>query len=277
MINQFLKEGLSSLRTKSKSGRPRKIDTLVESQIKLDLQRRPADLGYAHPYWTRSLVSEHVEKIYNLKINKAKAFRLINSTDNAIRKKRKISIKQKLLERKLFINTINEANQDEALELWYLHVIPLGCLRVGKKECCVCYRPKDHFLLCAIEDKDNKMYFRATYEFTQNDYQDFVHEVIENHVQAPKAILVMKNKKRERTVLESLSNTYKGHVNVLFTPDNNKGYEDIQMFKLMNQLEKVIKDWIQKNKLSVRHSRKEIRQKAESIIQEMIKSQPQNF
>lgn len=80
-FDAYEEEGLSSLRTEPRPGRPPKADQQYMNLLRETVETQPRDLGYCFSSWTREYLARHMEKKTGVQISPAHMGRLLNKLD----------------------------------------------------------------------------------------------------------------------------------------------------------------------------------------------------
>ena len=87
-VRRFEEHGLAGLQDHERPGRPSSLETDHAERVAGDLRRSPRDLGYEQNLWDGKLLSHHLEKTYQVRIQVRQCQRLFHALGFRRRKPR---------------------------------------------------------------------------------------------------------------------------------------------------------------------------------------------
>lgn len=76
-VKLFNREGLEGLVPDTPPGRPSRLTEEQEDHLRIDVSKKPRELGYEFSNWEGKSVSHHIKKIFNVEIGPRQAQRLL--------------------------------------------------------------------------------------------------------------------------------------------------------------------------------------------------------
>lgn len=87
-VRRFEQGGFSGLREGERSGRPRALDDRKWRRIEADLRKTPRDFGFEASLWDGPVLSEHLDRSYQIKLGVRQCQRLFRKMGFRLRKPR---------------------------------------------------------------------------------------------------------------------------------------------------------------------------------------------
>lgn len=101
-INRLLEKGLAGLREGKRPGRPRRLSSSQERELRKDLLLSPREFGYDQNIWDGPLLSYHLEKRFSIRLQVRQCQNLFHQLGFSLQRPRRQAAKADPEKQKVF-------------------------------------------------------------------------------------------------------------------------------------------------------------------------------